>query len=257
MNLANMFRKKDSKQIKKNLNKKLKKINSKELKQFINQETLHEDFLDILSKINYEKNSKKIRQLIAKAKKIALKIPEYSGWPSSSKFWDIEALAWKENIPLPVRKFIGKKIKKTIPKGKNLDIGSGSCSYVKNSAVIDYSEEMLKLNKSGKKILFNLNNGKLPLNNNSFDSATLVFLINYIKELKPLLKDVKRILKKKGKIIIVQSAKPTAGLYEIKQERFWKPEDVEKIMKSLKLKTNIYENAVKRTKLIFIEGAKQ
>ena len=248
-----LFKKRDEKEIRKNINLKLTKIKDKKLEKKIKQDNLYDDFFDILLKLSFVKNKK---PLIKKAKAIAKKIPELKGWPSSSKFWDAEALMWNENIPNNIRKLIKTQINKTIPKGNNLCLGSGSYHYVKNSVLLDYSQEMLNKSNNSKKVLFNLNKGKMPFKNNSFNSITAVFLINYIKDLNFLLKDAKRILKKNGKIIIVQSANPIAKLYRIKQKKSWKKEDVEKLMKRFKFKTNIHENITGKTRLIFFEGIK-
>ena len=250
--------KKNVKQVKKELNQKLKTIKDTGLKTIIEEENLRDDFFEIMFKINCERNTAKRKQLITKAKKIAVKIPELSGWPKSSKFWDVEALAWIVNIPKPVREYIKKQLNK-LSSGTNLSLGCGSYPYVNNSVLIDFSEEMLKAAppRFKNKVLFDLNDKNLPFRSFSFDSATMVFIINYIKDLKYLLREVKRVVKENGKIMIVQSAKPIAAFYRMKEKKSWKPEDVEKILKTLKLKTNTYTHTIGRTQLIFIEGVKK
>ena len=254
--------KRNEKQVRKNLDNKLKKLkNNKEayeLKKIVGEENLRDDFFDIMFKIGYTKSREKRKQLIKKARKIAEKIPEFSGWPSSSKFWDVEAIAWIVNIPETVRDFIKKEINKTIPKGLNLSLGCGSFPYVRNSVLLDFSEEMLKSagNSFKNKVVYDLNNSTLPFRSFSFDSVTMVFVANYIKDLKYLLTEVKRVLKQGGKTIIVQSAEPIAEFYRMKESKAWKPKDIEKIMKSLKFNTEVYETSIGRTNLIFFKGVK-
>lgn len=251
--------KKDDKEIKKQINNRLKKIRNKSLKKTIKQEILHEDFFDAIFRINLTKNNAKRKKLIRKAEALASKIPEFKGWPNGSKFWDVEALSWTENIPKQVREFIANELKSSIKKGANLSLGSGSHPYIKNTILLDFSEEMLKNSSKERKdkICFNLNTKPFPFALNSFDSVTAVFVINYLKNLKDVLKEIKRILKPKGKLIIVQSAKPVSELYRIKEKKLWKSEDVEKLLKKLKFKTKIKNKKISKTSLVFISAVKK
>ena len=137
-------------------------------------------------------------------------------------------------------------------------MGSGSYPYVKNSVLLDFSKEMLK--SAGKaykhKVLYDLDNETLPFKSESFNSITAVFIINYIKNPEYVLKEAKRVLNKKGKIIIVQSSKPIAYFYKIKQKKSWSAKEIEKILKQLKFKTKIIKKKINNTELVFIEGGR-
>ena len=264
MGLIDLFRKKkSSEEIKKELDRKLDKHKGDkdidDLKRIVDMDNLKDDFFDILFRLGYTKNKEEKKMLLKKAKEIAAEIPEFAGWPASSKFWDVEALAWIVNIPEKVRKYIKSEINRSIPKGLNLALGCGSYPYVKDSVLVDFSEEMLRSAgpKYKNKVLSDLNSGDLAFRSCAFDSVTMVFVINYIKNLGPLLKEAERVLKEDGKLIIVQSAKQIAEFYRMKEEASWKPDDAERMMKNLGFKTNVYEHLIGRTRLIFFEGVKQ
>jgi len=47
----------------------------------------------------------------------------------------------------------------------------------------------------------------LPLKDNSFDSVTAVFLLNYVENYKGLLSEIRRVLKDLGRFVVVLSSK--------------------------------------------------
>jgi len=231
----------------------------KEELKIIKLENLKDDFLTILLRLTYIRNKKKRKQLMKRAKAIANKIPEFKGWPKGKKFWDVEALAWVVKIPKHVRQFIRKELLKRIKlSGMNLSLGSGSYPYVRKSVLLDYSEKMLEqvIVKFKKKVVHDIQKIPWPFKKNTFDSISAVFIINYLKNLKKVFKEAKRVLKTKGKLIIVQSAKPLGEFYRIKEAKEYKPDDIAKILKQLGFKTKVEKKKTKRTSLVFIEGRK-
>ena len=263
MGLIDLFRKKKSgEEIKKELDRKLDKYKGDkdidDLKKIVEMDDLKDDFFEIMFKLGYTKNKEDKKNLLRKAKEIAANIPEFAGWPESSRFWDVEALAWIVKIPENVRKYIKSEINKSIPKGLNLALGCGSYPYAKNSVLVDFSEEMLRSAgpRYKNKVMFDLDSGDLAFRSYAFDSVTIVFVINYIKNLGPLLKEAKRVLKDGGKLVIVQSAKQIAEFYRMKEKARWNTDDVEGMMRSVGFKTSVYEHLIGRTRLIFFEGVK-
>lgn len=223
------------------------------------KEKLKEDFLNILLQLSYVRDKKKRMQLMKKAKSLAQKIPEFKGWPKAKKFWDVEALTWLIKIPKHIRQFIRMELLKKIKPGSlNLALGSGSYPYIKESVLLDYSEKMLEqvAIKYKKKIIHDIQEIPWPFKNNSFDSITAVFIINYLKNLRQVFKEAKRVLKPKGKIIIIQSAKPLGEFYRTIESKQYKPEEIIKALKQNKFMTTLKEKKIKRTSLVFIEGVK-
>lgn len=103
---------------------------------------------------------------------------------------------------LAVKEFLSIKIK-----GENLDIGGGWHSYCQNKAVIDLSEKSLKRNTNPYKVNFDLDslcsNTHLPFKQSSFDSATLIFVLQYLKHPRELFLNLESALKPNGKVYII------------------------------------------------------
>ena len=179
--------------VKKKIEKRIKRLKDNKFKNQFELDELRDSFFNKLFFLGYTKDKKERTKLFNDAKKIVKKIPELKDWPSNSElFWNIESYGWKNRIPEEVRDFIKKEIK---PKGKILSLGCGCYPYVKNAILVDISKEMLDLAKGKKKIVHDLNK-KLPFKNNSFDSVTLIFVIDYIKNINLLINEIKRILKR-------------------------------------------------------------
>ena len=141
------------------------------------------------------------------------------GWPKSRRaFWNGESFMWGNKISKDKRElikqelsFLEKRSKSDSSsnldgeKGvKNLDVGCGSHSYV-NSVGFDISERMLQLNDNLIERVAGDVEKKLPFDSESFGSATLIFLLNYVQNHSGLLEEVFRVLEKKGMMMIVQS----------------------------------------------------
>jgi len=231
----------------------------KEIQKIEKQAELKDKFFDVFFKISFAKGAEKDK-LISEAKKIANKIPLFKGWPEKSvKFWDVEAFAWRTKIPSHVRLFIRKELLKRIPLGGiNLSLGPGSYPYIEDSVLVDISPEMLKAVeptvKFTRKIVHDLEKGKLPFKDNSFDTVTMVFVVNYLSKLP--FKEIYRVLKKKGKLIIVQSAKMLDDWYVKQEKKQYSASELKKLLADAGFKAKVEKKKVKRTKLVFIEGVK-
>mgnify|MGYP002877327035 FL=1 len=104
--------------------------------------------------------------------------------------------------------YIKSKITKT---NLHLDIGCGPGTFLgilkKKSIGIDVAQNQIKYAKekyANKKIKFLTYKNKLPIKSNSIESISMIELIEHIdnKDLKYLLKECRRVLKKDGKIYL-------------------------------------------------------
>jgi len=155
-----------------------------------------------LRKLEFDYGDKKAEQ---KLRKLSREIGWLKGWPKDKKaFWNGEAFMWRNKISKEKRELIKKELAFLEGKnGKNLDLGCGSYSYVK-SIGFDVSEKMLLLNDNlSEKVAGDLEE-KLPFEDGEFDSVTMVFVLDYIKNYLGMLKEIGRVLKKKGRLVIVQ-----------------------------------------------------
>jgi len=127
-------------------------------------------------------------------KPIAQKISWAKGWPEDDKaFWNAEAFMWERKIEREKRNLIFKELRFLIG-GKNLDLGCGGYSYVP-SVGFDFSSEMLKQNEQcTSKVQGDLEQ-KLPFRAKEYDSVTIVFVLNYVRNYGGLLREVSRVLK--------------------------------------------------------------
>lgn len=136
-------------------------------------------------------------------KTVAAQVPWARGWPDNPiSFWNAEAFMWKRKINEGKKKVIAEELY-PLSKGRNLDVGCGAYSYIPSTG-IDFSEKMLSFNDNCReKVNCSLEN-KLPFLDNCFDSATAIFLFNYIKNYHLLLLEIKRVLNEKGVFMMVQ-----------------------------------------------------
>ncbi len=225
------------------------------------QDRLKNDFFDVLFRLNIISDKEEKKKLIEKATKIADKIPELKGWPKDSKkFWDVEAYAWLGQIPKKIRELIKTELMKRIPiGGLNLSLGSGSYPYIEDSVLLDLSREMLKSVSTIKfksRIEYNLEKGKVPFRSRSFDTVTMVFVIDYLKNLKTVLKEIKRILKKNGKLILVQSEKPINEVYRTQEVNHLLEEDIRSLLEEAGFEVKISKKKIGKTVLLFVEAVK-
>ncbi|MBW2977733.1 class I SAM-dependent methyltransferase [Candidatus Woesearchaeota archaeon] len=264
--LRRLFKRKVTK---KRLDSKLKRFisrfgetsDAKTVEKFLKENEMKDEFLSYLVKIKFAKGSEKER-LIKEAKKIADKIPSFKGWPEKPvKFWDIESLSWRTKIPVHVRLFIRKELLKRIKLGGlNLSLGAGSYPYIEDSVLVDISSEMLKAVepavKFKRKLVYDLEKGNLPFKDSVFDTVTMVFVINYLKNLETVFKEIYSVLKKKGKVIIVQSGKLLEELYIRQEKKQYKADELKKLLEKIGFKVKVEKKRIKRTQLVFVEAIK-
>jgi len=253
-----IFFRKTEEQIKKDIEKKIKRLvetgKGKEALAFREDHELEEmkdAFYNKLFFWGYTKDKKKKDKLLKEAKELSKRIPELKGWPKEARiFWDTEAYGWNTRIPKPIREAIKKEIHVD---GLNLSLGAGSYCYADNTVALDISQEMLKENKAKKKVVHDLEEKKLPFKDASFDSVTLIFVVDYIKNLRNVLREVKRVLKNKGRMIIVQSKKPVDDFYRIQEKKHMKEKDLKKLL-PLGMKTRVTEKKIGKKEFLFFEA---
>ena len=85
----------------------------------------------------------------------------------------------------------------------------------------------------------------------SFDGDKF-YVSNYLKDLKKTLIDIKRVLKKNGILIVINSKKPINMLYQTQEVRFWKGAELKRLLGKLNFNTNL-EN---KDNLYLIEAVK-
>ena len=150
------------------------------------------------------------KKAVDKIQSLAKKVDWLKGWPGSRKaFWNGESFMWGNKISKEKRKLIKQELsflqrENNQNTDQNLDLGCGSYSYL-SSVGFDISERMLQLNDGLVDRYVGDVEKELPFADGSFGSATLVFLLNYVNNYDGLLKEVSRVLKKNGKLVVVQS----------------------------------------------------
>tara|TARA_Y100000310_G_C20690913_1_gene822129 strand:- start:2366 stop:3001 length:636 start_codon:yes stop_codon:yes gene_type:complete len=138
--------------------------------------------------------------------KVAQHVNWAKGWPEDKEaFWNAEAFMWSRKISKEKRELINKELL-FLDKGRNLDLGCGAYSYIK-SVGFDFSGKMLQFNDNlVKKVKGNLEK-KLPFKENSFDSVTAIFVLNYVENYDSLLGEIMRILNNHGKFVMILFSK--------------------------------------------------
>ena len=139
--------------------------------------------------------------------KNASKVSWAKDWPENNQsFWNAEAFMWQHKIDKQKREFIIKEL--SFLEGKNnLDLGCGSYSYIKSTGV-DFSSKMLDFNDNLiLKVKANLEQ-TLPFKEAEFQSATAIFLLNYIQNYSLLISEIHRVLINNGIFVMMLSAQP-------------------------------------------------
>ena len=139
-----------------------------------------------------------------KLRRVAVKVPWAKGWPANdTAFWNAEAFMWSRKIEKETRELIRNELE-FLTGGRNLDVGCGAYSYIP-SVGFDLSPKMLDFNDTcNEKVQGDLEK-KLPFANGSFDSVTAIFVLNYVKKYEQLLSEIRRVLRPKGKFVMVLS----------------------------------------------------
>ena len=194
-------------------------------------------------------------ETIQRAAALAKQLPQYSQWPNNpNQFWNAESLCWKSRIEKDVRLAIKNELSH-LNNGRNLDLGSGSYSYVENSVVADFSDEMLLLNDAQHKVRTDLEK-PLPFASGSFDSITMVFVASYIKNLDQLLNESKRVLAHGGKLVIVQPSNPVIPLHKMHYKNNYGDPELGMLLKRHGFSTHITRKKADTRELIFITAEK-
>ena len=158
------------------------------------------EFLKSLIKLQY---GIKVQNTLRKQ---SSKVPWAKGWPkNNTSFWNAEAFMWSHKVDKDVRKLITTELKSLSGK-KNLDLGCGSYSYIP-SVGFDLSKKMLDFNDNCTEKVEGDLERKLPFANNSFDSVTTIFVLNYVKNYPKLLSEINRVLKSNSIFVAVLYSK--------------------------------------------------
>ena len=142
------------------------------------------------------------QDVVDKLKPLSQKVSWAQGWPQDVKaFWNAEAFMWQYKIDKEKRELIGRELA-FLEGGRNLDVGCGAYSYI-SSVGYDVSEKMLLFNeRCTEKVIGDLECA-LPFEDGSFDSATAVFVLNYVLNYKLLLSELRRVLRSRGCLMMV------------------------------------------------------
>ena len=150
------------------------------------------------------------KKAVDEIKTLSKEISWLKDWPKSRKaFWNGESFMWGNKVSKGRRDLIKQelsfldKMQVGSRNQNNLDVGCGSHSYV-TSIGYDISERMLRLNDNLVDRFVGDVEKKLPFDDNHFNSVTIVFLLNYIRNYSNLLNEVYRILQEDGKLVVVQ-----------------------------------------------------
>ena len=218
----------------------------------IAMEHAERQFFSTLLDFNYADEAQS-KYLMKKATEHARKIPAFADWPYDGKqFWDAESLCWNGRIEREVRDSIRAELSHL--QGKNVDLGAGSVCYVPHSVVADFSGEMLHLNPAQEKVTANLEE-KLPFADELFDSATLVFVVNYIKNIHQLLVEMHRILSANGHAVIVQ-APSVSGLHKLHYKNSMGEAELRVLLGKLNFRVLSEHKEIHGKKLLFVDAEK-
>ena len=226
-------------------------------KDVIEQIRAEQQFFTTLQQFDYAAHEKLVSHLIFQASTAAQKIPQFNEWPNNAEqFWNAESMVWKARIPNEIRSVIASELSVlNADKSVNVDLGAGSACCVPNSIAVDFSEEMLHLNSASKKVRANLED-KLPLSDELCTSATLVFVVNYIKNLEGLFSEVHRILTGNGVIAVVQSAASVHDLHKIHYKNTHGEAELRLLLQYAGFVVDSYTKSIAGKKLLFLIGKK-
>jgi len=223
-------------------------------REVIDQMRAEQQFFSTLQQFNYASHEKQINHLIFQASNAAQNIPQFNQWPNNAEqFWNAESMLWKSRIPQEVRNGIMGEL--SFLNGVNIDLGAGSCCYVPNSIAVDFSEEMLHINIAQQKVKADLEQ-KIPISDQLCTSATLIFVVNYIKNIEGLFNEVHRILKDNGQIAIVQSAASVHGLHKLHYKNMHGEAELRLLLQYAGFVVESYTKKIAGKELLFFIGQK-
>ena len=109
----------------------------------------------------------------------------------------------EERIVKDTRRVVGREVRSF--QGIVLDLGcgeSGSFDYNREVVSVDkYKERLYKLESQGKKIVVDAEK-RLPFKNNEFEIVVFSGVIQYLKNYEKSIREINRVLKPKGKLIL-------------------------------------------------------
>lgn len=142
--------------------------------------------------------------VVGKLKETSSHVIWARGWPDDTvAFWNAEAFMWSRKIEKKTRDIITQDLAHL--SGKNLDLGCGAFSYVK-SVGFDISPKMLDFNDRCEEKIVGSVEEPLPFPDNSFDSCTAIFLLNYVNNYHQLFSEIHRLIK--HEFVMVLSSSP-------------------------------------------------
>jgi SAM-dependent methyltransferase len=122
------------------------------------------------------------------------------------RHWDEHAqfLYFKEKYGYRIRFFLEQRLK-----GRNLDLGGGSYLSYPNSVVVDVSSVALARNPAKDKLHFDLDEiaegARLPFEDHSFDSATMVSLWYCLRHPEAVITELGRVLRPGAELYIIDN----------------------------------------------------
>lgn len=159
---------------------------------------IEDQFLSRLLGLQYGENVQ------GELKKLSKKVSWAKNWPENKiSFWNAEAFMWSHKISKEKRDVIKQELIGL--KGRNLDLGCGSYSYLP-SIGLDISKKMLDFNDSCREKIVGDLEQPLPIKS-KFDSVTAIFVLNYIQHYQQLLDEITRVLRPEGVFVMVLSNK--------------------------------------------------
>ena len=226
-------------------------------KDVIDQIRAEQQFFSTLQQFNHASEDKQINHLIFQASTAAQRIPQFNQWPDNPKqFWNAESIVWRSRIEQDVRNGIMGELSFLGTKDNvNVDLGAGSTCYVPHSVAVDFSDEMLHLNIAAKKIHANLEE-PLPLSDNMCHSASLIFVVNYIKNVQQLLSEAHRILQDNGTLAIVQSSTGVHNLHKMHYKNSHSEAELRLLMQYAGFTVDSYTKNIAGKELLFLIGQK-
>ena len=145
-----------------------------------------------------------------------------------------------------------KAVKKVLPKrGKGLEIGVGTGRFAAPLGItvgIDPAKKMIRIAQERGVDAKAGSGEKLPFKNASFDYVAIIITLCFVKSAQKVLKEARRVLKKKGKIIIgiVDKNSFLGKFYQKKRSVFYKQaiffsvREIVELLKKLEFKRPTY-----------------
>lgn len=144
-----------------------------------------------------------------------LKVPEPKTGNPHESTWDHHgSYQWTyfaQEIKQRIQYFLLQRLN-----GKNIEVGGGWYLSYPNSVVVDLSSVCLEHNPAKEKLQFDLDtigeSGQLPYGDDSFNSATLISVWQYLRHPRAVLRELERVLRPGGEIYLINGQ--GAGLEE-------------------------------------------